>query len=82
MPEPRFYQRPGWWHGPVMGIVIGGVLGWGYYFLIGCRTGSCAITGNPVNSTAYGALLGLIWTFPGQKKNRKISQSNDNRKTV
>jgi len=68
MSKPRFYHQPGWWRGPLLGIVLGAFLGWGYYALIGCRTGTCAITGNPVNSTAYGALMGLIWALPGRKK--------------
>jgi len=45
---------------PVMGALIGGVIGFLYYKLIGCPTGSCAITKKPLSSTIYGALLGLM----------------------
>ena len=44
----------------VSGIVIGGVLGFLFYRLVGCSTGHCPITSNPWMSTAYGALLGLL----------------------
>ena len=41
----------------IFGIVIGGILGYLYYKLIGCYSGTCAITSNPVNSTIYGAIV-------------------------
>ncbi len=76
MAGSRFYKNPGWWKRPVTGIVIGGVLGWMYYYFVGCRTGTCAITGNPVNSTLYGAMMGLIWVFPtGKKMGNPIKES-------
>lgn len=34
-------------------------MGYAYYALVGCSTGSCPITSNPVMTTAYGALVGL-----------------------
>lgn len=42
-------------------IMLGALGGFLYYNFIGCN-GSCAITGNPVNSTLYGSLFGLILT--------------------
>ncbi len=42
----------------VIGIVIGAVGGFLYYRLVGCSTGTCPITSNPVVSTLYGALMG------------------------
>ncbi len=44
----------------VMGVVIGGVTGFLFYRLIGCRTGACRIIGNPYLSTIYWALLGAL----------------------
>ena len=41
-----------------IGIVIGAVAGYLYYFYIGCASGTCAITSKPLNSTLYGALMG------------------------
>lgn len=41
-----------------IGIVVGGIAGYLYYFYVGCATGTCAITSKPLNSTLYGALMG------------------------
>jgi len=62
----RLESRP--WIKTFAGIFIGAVLGWGYYYLIGCRSGNCAITGDPVNSSIFGGVLGLILVFPFNKK--------------
>ncbi|MHA4740663.1 DUF6132 family protein [Dyadobacter sp. MSC1_007] len=43
---------------PFAGIAIGSVLGYLYYHFIGCSSGTCPITSNPVNSTLYGAVMG------------------------
>jgi hypothetical protein len=51
----------------VLIVVIGALLGFSYYYFIGCRTGSCPITGNPFISTAYGALVGLIFAMPSKR---------------
>ncbi len=42
------------------GLVIGGVLGFAYYYFIGCNSGGCAITSNPYRMTAYGMLFGAL----------------------
>jgi hypothetical protein len=42
-----------------LGIVIGAVSGYLYWYLVGCESGSCAITSSPVNSTLYGGFLGV-----------------------
>jgi hypothetical protein len=41
-----------------IGIVIGGFGGFLYYYFVGCTSGTCAITSNPINSTIYGMILG------------------------
>jgi len=43
---------------PLIGVVVGGVLGYTYYATIGCSTGACPITSSPVVSTFWGALIG------------------------
>jgi len=51
-----------------LGITLGGLVGFAYYYFIGCKSGTCAITSSPVNSTFYGVVLGLLWTFPTKGK--------------
>lgn len=41
-----------------IGIAIGALAGYGYYYYVGCASGSCAITSKPLNSTLYGAVMG------------------------
>lgn len=43
-----------------MGIAIGGIIGFLYYYFIGCSSGSCAITSNPYVSIIWGGLMGLF----------------------
>ncbi|MDZ4668907.1 MAG: DUF6132 family protein [bacterium] len=38
--------------------VIGAVAGYGYYYFVGCESGTCAITSSPINSSLYGAFMG------------------------
>lgn len=59
------------WFKLTIGVVVGAILGYLYYFFIGCRTGTCAITSSPVNSMVYGAVMGLILTFPTNGKDEK-----------
>jgi hypothetical protein len=49
----------------VLPIVMGGILGYAYYYFIGCNNG-CAIQSNPYASTIYGAAIGGILSFPSR----------------
>ena len=44
----------------MIGIVAGGVAGFGWYKLVGCSTGTCPLSSNPVISTIYGAIVGAL----------------------
>jgi hypothetical protein len=44
----------------LLGVAIGGALGFAYYKFIGCSTGACPLTSNPVITTLYGAALGAL----------------------
>ena len=48
------------WLRPVLFAAGGMALGLGYYLLIGCNSGTCAITSNPVRSMLYTGLIGLL----------------------
>jgi len=41
----------------IAGVIVGGIAGWLYWKNFGCQ-GNCTITSKPLNSSAYGALLG------------------------
>jgi C4-dicarboxylate transporter len=41
-----------------IGIAIGALAGYAYYFYVGCTSGTCAITSKPLNATLYGAVMG------------------------
>jgi len=51
-------------------VLAGGGLGFAYWYFIGCTSGGCAITSSPVNSSLYGALMGvlLINSFSSESK--------------
>lgn len=44
----------------VAGILLGGLLGYAYYYFIGCANGTCAITSNPWLSVLWGVALGYL----------------------
>jgi hypothetical protein len=52
----------------ITGIMSGGTAGYAYYYWIGCASGTCAITSQPVNSTLYGALMGGLMVNMFNKK--------------
>ena len=53
----------------ILTVIGGAALGFAYYYFIGCRTGTCPISGNPYISTFYGAIVGAIWAIPSRRKN-------------
>ncbi len=65
------------WLKPALFALVGGALGFGYYYFIGCRVGSCALSSNPYIMTGYGIVTGLVigWNRDlfRKKKNREES---------
>ncbi len=45
----------------IIGATAGGVLGFGYYKLVGCPTGACPLTRHPWITTIYGMALGALF---------------------
>ena len=55
-----------------LGIAIGALAGYTYYFYVGCASGTCAITSKPLNSTLYGAVMGgLLFNMFVKDSSRK-----------
>jgi len=48
---------------PLLGLVVGGILGYLYYRVIGCAGGACPLSSNPYISTTLWAAFGmtLMW---------------------
>ena len=42
----------------IIGVPIGALAGFLYWKFVGCNSGICAITSNPLNSTLYGSVMG------------------------
>ena len=44
----------------IIGIVLGAVAGYIYYYKVGCKTGVCPLKSNPYTMVLYGVLLGYL----------------------
>ena len=64
----------------ILGIGVGAIAGFFYWQQIGCVSGTCAITSNPVNSTLYGAVMGglVLNSFSSEKKSNQEQQEKIN----
>ncbi len=57
----------------LLGIALGAVSGYLYWKLVGCSSGTCAITSRPLNSTLYGAVMGGLFFNIFKKQKRKTA---------
>jgi uncharacterized membrane protein len=48
-------------------VLIGGGVGFGYYKLVGCRTGTCPLTATPLRAILYGSTMGFLFALMGRK---------------
>jgi hypothetical protein len=62
-----------------IGIALGAVGGFLYWYYIGCNSGSCAITSSPINSTLYGGMMGglLINSYDSKKRKDETPKTTD-----
>lgn len=51
-----------------IGLAVGAIGGYAYYYFVGCESGTCAIQSDPVNMTMYGAAMGGTLFFRNKKK--------------
>jgi xanthine/uracil permease len=53
----------------IIGLIVGAIGGYIYYWQVGCVSGTCAITSNPWMSTAWGSAFGyLVFDMFSKKK--------------
>lgn len=50
---------------------IGALLGYAYYYFIGCSSGGCPLTSNWYVTTIYGLVAGIVVGFPSKKKDNE-----------
>ena len=55
-------MRSSYFWKPAAGVIVGGIVGFMYYYFVGCASGTCAITSNPISSVLFGATLVLFLT--------------------
>lgn len=58
----------------LIGALVGAIAGYVYYAKVGCLTGTCAISSNPINSTVYFAFMGAL-AFSAFKRETKVKES-------
>lgn len=58
----------------IIGALLGAVAGFAYWQQVGCASGTCMITSKPLNSTAYGALMGALLLGIFKKDEKKKDQ--------
>lgn len=61
--KPKTFKeliRSSYFWKPASGVIIGGTLGFLYFYFVGCTSGTCAITSNPISSILFGGILGLF----------------------
>ncbi|MBL7683817.1 MAG: hypothetical protein JNK00_10695 [Flavipsychrobacter sp.] len=59
----------------IIGVILGAIGGFAYWYFVGCANGTCMITSKPLNSSIYGAVMGgLFFSIFEQKK--KVTKNN------
>ena len=51
----------------LIGILLGGISGYAYYYFVGCSSGQCQISSDPINMTLYGMLMGAVLFLKNKK---------------
>lgn len=64
----------------LIGVIIGSIVGWCYWYFVGCASGTCAITSSPINSSLYGSLLGGLLFSMFKKRNTNEEQQTIEKK--
>ncbi len=57
-----------------IGAFLGAIAGFLYWKFVGCSSGTCAITSNPIVSTIYFSIIGALVISVFQRKNNTSKQ--------
>ena len=55
----------------IIGGLVGAIGGFLYWKFVGCSSGTCPITSNPLNSSLYGVLIGSLFGNSIQTRKEK-----------
>lgn len=62
-----------WWI-TISVAAVGALTGWLYWRYVGCSTGACSITSDPLHCTLYGTLMGgLVGNTLGDRGSKRSS---------
>lgn len=77
--QSRLLRR---YKGLLIGFALGALAGYAYYYFVGCASGSCPISSNPLISTVYVGVMGALLGAGSAKKkkihNNEYSETNSN----
>lgn len=59
-----------------IGVILGVIGGYLYWKFVGCVSGTCAITSNPIMSSIYGGLMGGLLFSMFKKEDKSPSKPN------
>ncbi|MFN8208789.1 MAG: DUF6132 family protein [Bacteroidales bacterium] len=64
---PSFFERI-LWRRLMLGLFLGALAGFAYWYFVGCASGTCPIKSNPWLMTGYGMLFGGVLLFKQKKE--------------
>ena len=62
------------WKWKLLGVAIGAIAGYAYYYFIGCNSGTCPLQSHWHTSTLYGGLIGYVFVNSSKKKKPEEEQ--------
>ena len=58
----------------IIGVLSGSIVGFLYYYFVGCASGTCPISSNPYISVIYGGLMGYLFVDAFKKKDMETNE--------